>query len=67
MGLLLDLFSSKGVKRTLASIFAVAACVADVVPVLLPYREALLYLSGVFGAVGVTHAAIAPAAKPSKK
>ena len=67
MSLLLDLFSSKGVKRTVASIFAVAACVADVIPVLLPYREALLYLSGLFGAVGVAHAAVTPAAKPTKK
>ncbi len=53
-----SIFESKGIKRTLASIFAVAAVAADAVPVLQPYKELLLYLGGLFGAVGVAHAAV---------
>lgn len=52
------MFESKGIKRTLSSLFAVAACAADVVPVLAPYKELLIQFSGLFGAVGVAHAAL---------
>lgn len=57
--MLWGLFESKGLKRTVASLLAVAACAADAVPVLTPYKELLLYLGGLFGAVGVGHAIIA--------
>lgn len=58
MSIFSDLFDSRGAKRTVASIFAVAATVADFVPALTPYKELLLYLGGFFGAVGVGHAAV---------
>lgn len=56
---LLDLFQSKGLKRTIASALAVAACAADVVPAIAPYKHALETAAAFFGAVGIGHAVIA--------
>lgn len=56
--ILTDIFANKGVKRTVSSILAVAACAADAVPVLTPYKEVILYLAGLFGVTGVTHAVL---------
>lgn len=52
-----DIFDSKGIKRTLASVFAFAAMVAPTIPVIAPYAEALQLIAGWFGVAGVAHAA----------
>lgn len=51
-------WESRGVKRTLASIFAVAAVSADFIPAVAPFKELLLYLAGACGAAGITNAVI---------
>jgi putative copper export protein len=53
-----DIFKSKGLKRTLASILAVTVPVMQVIPVLAPYAETVTILAGIFGLAGVTHAAV---------
>lgn len=50
---------SKGTKRTVASIFAVLACVSQFVPVLQPFQHLIIEIAGAFGVVGLSHAAIA--------
>lgn len=58
-----DIFDSKGIKRTIASVFAFAAMLAPTIPVIAPYAEALTLLAGWFGFAGVTHAAVSKASK----
>jgi hypothetical protein len=53
------MFESKGTKRTLASVFAVLALVADFIPGVAPYKEILIQIAGALGIAGVTHAALA--------
>lgn len=53
-----DIFDSKGVKRTLASIFAVVAVVAPNIPVIAPYAHGFELVAGLLGFVGVCHAAV---------
>lgn len=52
------MFESKGLKRTLASILAVAAAVSPFVPPLMPFQHLFVELAGALGAVGLGHAAI---------
>jgi hypothetical protein len=52
------MFDSKGIKRTLASVLAVAAAVAPFVPPLMPFQHLFVELAGALGAVGLGHAAI---------
>jgi hypothetical protein len=58
-----DIFESKGIKRTLASVFAFAAMIAPTIPVIAPYAEAIQLVAGWFGFAGVAHAAISKAGK----
>jgi hypothetical protein len=51
------MFESKGTKRTIASVFAILACVADFVPVIAPFKEVLIQIAGVLGVAGIGHAA----------
>lgn len=53
------MFESKGVKRTLASVFAVLAVVADFIPPLAPFKEFLVLAAGSLGASGILHAGVA--------
>jgi hypothetical protein len=53
------MFESKGTKRTLASVFAVLACVADFIPAVAPFKEILIQIAGVLGIAGVGHATLA--------
>lgn len=53
------MLESKGTKRTLASVFAVLACVADFIPAVAPFKSILIEIAGVLGVVGVSHAAVA--------
>ena len=48
---------SKGLKRNIASLLAVIASVASVIPALAPYQEPILWLAGFFGGTGLLHAA----------
>lgn len=48
-------FASNGYKRTIASIFATAAMIAQSVPQLNPYANILNTLAGIFGAAGIAH------------
>lgn len=54
---------SEGVKRTLASLLAVAAVAAAYFPALLPYRELLISLAGIMGGFGSAHALLDKAQK----
>lgn len=47
------LFRSKGVMRTLASIFATLAAMAPSIPPLAPYAEILIKIAGILGGIGV--------------
>lgn len=53
------LFESKGIKRTLASIFAFLVPVTQAVPVLSPYTEIAIWLAAFFGGTGVAHPLLA--------
>jgi Trk-type K+ transport system membrane component len=53
------MFESKGSKRTVASVFAVLACVSQFIPVLQPFQHILIEVAGAFGVVGLGHAAVA--------
>jgi ABC-type anion transport system duplicated permease subunit len=55
--MLSNIFKSVGAKRTIASILAVAVPVMQAVPVLAPYAETVTLLAGLFGLIGVGHAA----------
>lgn len=50
------MFESKGLKRTLASVFAVVAFVAPAVPVLAPFSEVFSALAAALGGAGLLHA-----------
>jgi hypothetical protein len=52
------MFDSKGIKRTLASVLAVAAAVSPFIPPLMPFQHLFVELAGALGAVGLGHAAI---------
>jgi|688.fasta_scaffold05059_14 hypothetical protein len=52
------MFESKGLKRTLASVFAVLAAAAPFIPPLMPFQSVIVELAGALGAVGLTHAAV---------
>lgn len=51
------MLTSKGTKRTIASVFAVLACVAEFVPAIAPFKDILIEIAGVLGVVGIGHAA----------
>lgn len=53
------MFESKGIKRTLASVFSVLACAAPFIPPLMPFQGLIIEVAGLFGVVGLTHAAVA--------
>lgn len=53
------IFESKGIKRTLASIFAFAATIAPTIPAIAPYAELIQTIAGVLGGAGVAHAGLA--------
>ena len=53
------MFESKGTKMTVASVFAILACVADFIPVVAPFKEILIQVAAVLGVAGVGHAAVA--------
>ena len=53
------IFASKGLKRTLASIFAAAVPIFQVVPALAPYAQTVTWIAGLLGLVGVGQAAVA--------
>jgi len=57
------MFESKGIKRTLSSVFSVLACVSTVIPVLAPFQEIFVLLGGALGATGIAHAAVAKSLK----
>ena len=52
------MFESKGIKRTLSSIFAVLACAAPFIPPLAPFQSIIVEIAGALGAVGLGHAAL---------
>ena len=52
------MFESKGLKRSLASVFAVLACAAPFIPPLIPFQGLIVEIAGALGAVGLGHAAI---------
>lgn len=54
------MFESKGTKRTVASILAALAAVSEFVPTLQPFTRLLVEAAGLFGLLGIGHAAIAP-------
>ena len=55
------MFESKGIKRTLSSVFAVLACAAPFIPVLAPFQGLIVEIAGAFGAVGLGHEVVAKA------
>lgn len=55
----MDIFKSKGVKRTLASLFAGLAIVLPMIPGGAAYAELASQIAGVLGIAGVAHAAFA--------
>ena len=52
------IWESKGIKRTLSSVFAFAAVLAPTIPIAAPYAEALTLLAGWFGAAGLVSAGV---------
>lgn len=52
------MFESKGIKRSLASVFAVLACAAPFIPPLMPFQGLIVEIAGALGAVGLGHAAL---------
>lgn len=52
------MFESKGIKRSLASVFSVLACVAPFIPPLMPFQSLIVEIAGALGAVGLGHAAL---------
>lgn len=52
------MFESKGIKRTLASVFAILAAAAPFIPPLAPFQEVIVQVAGALGAVGLGHAAV---------
>ena len=52
------MFESKGIKRTLASVFAVLAAAAPFIPPLAPFQPIIVEVAAAFGAVGLGHAAL---------
>jgi hypothetical protein len=52
------MFESKGLKRSLASVFAVLACAAPFIPPLMPFQGLIVEIAGALGAVGLGHAAL---------
>lgn len=53
-----SLFESKGVKRTLASVVAVATFASTLSPALTPYTGILIGLGGGAGVIGLAHPAV---------
>lgn len=53
------LLESRGIKRTLASIFAFLVPVTQAVPVLTPYTEIAMWLAAFLGGTGVAHPLLA--------
>ena len=53
------MFESKGIKRTLASVFAVLAAAAPFIPPLAPFQQVIVEVAAALGAAGLGHAAIA--------
>ena len=51
------MLESKGHKRTIASVLAVAAIIAPQVSFLAPFAEMISQIAAVFGFTGVGHAA----------
>ena len=58
MSILSGVFESRGVKRTLASVFAGLAVILPLFPATAPYAELATQIAGILGIAGVTHAAI---------
>lgn len=54
----MNLLESKGIKRTLASVFAVLAAAAPAVAFLEPHVALLSKLAALFGGVGIAHAGV---------
>lgn len=50
---------SKGLKRNIASLLAVAATVASMFPALAPFQQYIVWAAGLFGSTGLLHAAAA--------
>lgn len=57
------MFESKGTKRTVASVLACVAAISEFIPAAQPFTRVLVEIAGLFGLVGITHAAIAPKSK----
>ena len=55
------MFESKGLKRTLASVFAVLAAAAPFIPPLAPFQQLIVEVAGALGAVGLGHVVVAKA------
>lgn len=54
----LGIFESKGTKRALGIFFLVLGSVADALPMLAPYKEAITVIGGLLGVTGVAHATL---------
>jgi hypothetical protein len=57
------MFESFGLKRSLASVFAVLAAAAPFIPPLAPFQQVIVEVAAALGAVGLGHAAIAKVKK----
>lgn len=52
------MFESKGIKRSLASVFAILAAAAPFIPPLAPFQQVIVEVAAALGAVGLGHAAL---------
>lgn len=52
------MFESKGIKRTIASVFAILAAAAPFIPPLAPFQEVIIQVAGALGVAGLGHAAV---------
>ena len=52
------MFESKGLKRSLASVFAILAAAAPFIPVIAPFQPIIVEVAAALGAVGLGHAAL---------
>ena len=52
------MFESKGIKRSLASVFAILAAASPFIPPLAPFQQVIVEVAAALGAVGLGHAAI---------
>ena len=55
---ILDIFKSKGIKRTLSATLAGLAVVLPYFPATAPYAEIVVQVAGYLGIAGVTQAAL---------